>query len=55
MEGLTLTGSDADLDPLIDELLALRKSGVDEVSLRLYGEPEHSLRLVAERVVPALR
>lgn len=54
VEGLTLTGSDQDLDPLVDELLAFRQAGVDEVSLRLYGEPEQAIRLVAERVVPAL-
>lgn len=55
VEGLTLTGGAQDLDPLIDELLAFRRAGVDEVGLRLYGEPDAALRLVAERVAPALR
>jgi 5,10-methylenetetrahydromethanopterin reductase len=54
VEGLTLTGSEDDLSPLIDELLAFRRAGVDEISLRLYGDPESAIQLVAERVLPAL-
>jgi 5,10-methylenetetrahydromethanopterin reductase len=53
-DGLTLVGSHADLPRLLDRLRAFRDAGVTELSLRLYGEPEDSIRLVAERVVPAL-
>jgi len=48
VDGLTLTGRSDDLTPLIDELLAFRRAGVTETSLRLYGNPEAAIRLVAE-------
>jgi hypothetical protein len=31
-----------------------RRAGVTEIGLRLYGDPEAAIRLVAERIVPAL-
>ena len=52
--GLTLTAGSDNLTGIIDELLAFRRAGVTELSLRLYGEPEAALRLVAERIAPAL-
>ena len=55
VDGLTLVGGSSNLKPVIDELLAFRAAGVTEVSLRLYGEPEAALRLVAERVLPELQ
>jgi alkanesulfonate monooxygenase SsuD/methylene tetrahydromethanopterin reductase-like flavin-dependent oxidoreductase (luciferase family) len=54
VDGLTLTGVANDLQPIIDELLAFRRAGVTEIGLRLYGDPEAAIRLVTERVVPAL-
>ena len=55
VDGLTLAGSSSNLTPIIDELLAFRAAGVTETSLRLYGEPEAAIRLVAERVLPELQ
>jgi alkanesulfonate monooxygenase SsuD/methylene tetrahydromethanopterin reductase-like flavin-dependent oxidoreductase (luciferase family) len=55
VDGLTLTGNYAAVDRLIGKLRAYQDAGVDEVSLRLYDEPESSIRLVAEHIVPALR
>ena len=55
VDGLTLVGSGSKLTPVIDELLAFRVAGVTETSLRLYGEPEAAIRLVAERVLPELQ
>ena len=55
VDGLTLVGSESELTPVIDELLAFRAAGVTETSLRLYGAPEAAIRLVAERVLPALQ
>lgn len=52
--GLTLTGTPDDLARIIGELRLQQMAGVTEIALRLYGEPEASLRLVAEQVVPAL-
>ena len=54
VDGLTLTTGSDHLTGIIDELLAFRRAGVTEIGLRLYGEPEAALRLVAERVAPAL-
>jgi alkanesulfonate monooxygenase SsuD/methylene tetrahydromethanopterin reductase-like flavin-dependent oxidoreductase (luciferase family) len=54
VDGLTLTGVSNHLTPIIDELLAFRRAGVTEIGLRLYGDPEAAIRLVAERVVSAL-
>jgi len=53
-EHMTLVGDPGDLDRLVARLRALRDAGVDEVSLRLYDEPEAAIRLIAGRVVPAL-
>ena len=54
VDGLTLTGDSKHLTPIIDELLAFRRAGVTEVGLRLYGDPEAAIRLVAEGVAAAL-
>jgi hypothetical protein len=55
VDGLTLTGASNDLTRIIDELLAFRRAGVTEIGLRLYGDPEAAIRLVAAGVAPALR
>jgi len=54
VDGLTLTGASNDLTAIVDELLAFRSAGVTETGLRLYGDPEAAIRLVAEAVAPAL-
>ena len=54
VDGLTLTGTSSHLTPVIDELLAFRRAGVTEIGLRLYGDPEAAIRLVAAGLVPAL-
>jgi alkanesulfonate monooxygenase SsuD/methylene tetrahydromethanopterin reductase-like flavin-dependent oxidoreductase (luciferase family) len=55
VDQLTLTGGLADLDRLAGKLDAFRRAGVDEIGLRLYGDPASTIHRVAERVVPALR
>lgn len=55
VDRLTLTGGLADLDRLAGKLDAFRRAGVDEIGLRLYGDPASTIHRVAERVVPALR
>jgi len=52
---LTLCGSLQDIDRLTDRLLLFRDAGVDEVGLRLYGDPAATIRRIAERVAPAVR
>jgi alkanesulfonate monooxygenase SsuD/methylene tetrahydromethanopterin reductase-like flavin-dependent oxidoreductase (luciferase family) len=53
-DGLTLTGHSDELVSIIDELQAFNNAGVSEIALRLYGDPESAIRLVAERILPAL-
>ena len=54
VDGLTLTGTGNDLTRLVDKLLAFRAAGVNEIGLRLYGDPEAAIRLVAAAIAPAL-
>jgi alkanesulfonate monooxygenase SsuD/methylene tetrahydromethanopterin reductase-like flavin-dependent oxidoreductase (luciferase family) len=55
VDGLTLTGGSSDLTRIVDELLAFRRAGVTEIGLRLYGEPEEAIRLVAAGVALAVK
>ena len=55
VDNLTLTGDHADVDRLIGELQKFKAAGVTETALRLYDDPEESIRLIGEKVVPALR
>jgi alkanesulfonate monooxygenase SsuD/methylene tetrahydromethanopterin reductase-like flavin-dependent oxidoreductase (luciferase family) len=54
VRGLTLTGGLEDIDCIVAELRAMGDAGVTELGLRLYGEPDQAIRLVAERVQAAL-
>ena len=54
VDNLTWTGGPADIDRFIEEMLAFRAAGVTELAIRLYGEPEVSIRQIAERAMPAL-
>ncbi len=55
VDHLTLTGSLDDVDSLIEQIMTYRQAGVNELAIRLYGQPEDSIRLLGERVVPALQ
>ncbi|MCK6372431.1 MAG: hypothetical protein L6Q83_14105, partial [Gammaproteobacteria bacterium] len=52
---LTFTGGHDDLGPIISKLRRFAAAGIDEVSLRLYGDAEDSIRLIAKEVMPELR
>lgn len=52
---LTLCGTPATLDRLVDRLRQLQAAGLAGVALRLYADPAASIRLIGERVLPALR
>jgi 5,10-methylenetetrahydromethanopterin reductase len=54
VENMTLTGSPADIDRIAGHMQALGAAGLDEVALRLHGEPDEGLRLIGERLLPAL-
>ena len=53
-DGLTLVGDHGDIDRLLARVLAFRNAGITDLALRLYGSPEASIRLVAERIAPFL-
>jgi len=55
VDNLTLTGDHSDLDRLIAELETFKTAGVTEIALRLHDDPEASIRLIGEKVAPALR
>ena len=55
VDHLTLTGSVDDVDSLIEQIMTYRQAGVNELAIRLYGQPEDSIRLLGERVLPALQ
>jgi len=55
VDKLTLTGTPDDLDHIIEHLLEYKALGVTEVCLELKNHIEHGLKLIGERVIPALR
>ena len=55
VDNLTLCGTPARLEGIIARLHHLRDAGFDSVALRLYASPAESIRLIGERVLPALR
>lgn len=54
VDNLTFTGGLEDVDRFTSELLQFKAAGVSEFAIRLYADPEASIRLLAERVLPAL-
>jgi len=54
VDNLSLAGTPADLDPHIERLLALGRLGLNEVALKLHDDQAAAIRLIGERVVPAL-
>jgi hypothetical protein len=55
VDALTLTGTPAGLPRMIGYLKALHAAGCTDIVLELHDEPEEALRLIGERVIPALR
>jgi 5,10-methylenetetrahydromethanopterin reductase len=55
VENLTFTASVEDLDRKLEKLHEYASSGLSGISLRLYQDPAASIRLLGERVVPAIR
>jgi len=50
----TSASSVADLDHEIERLQRFKAAGLTEIALRIYDDPAASIRLIGERVVPAL-
>jgi len=54
VNNLTFAGTPADIDGFVEQLLAFESAGLNEFAIRLYGQPAAAMRLIAERVMPAL-
>ncbi len=54
VDNLTLTGSTDDMDHVIEHLKEMQAAGVQEISLELKKHQAHGIRLIGERVLPAL-
>jgi len=54
VDNLTFTGHVSDIDHVIDRLQEFKAAGLTEIALRLYQKPAESIRLIGEKVVPAL-
>lgn len=55
MHALTSTGGLDDLDREIERFKIFKRNGLTEIALRLHDDPMDALRIIGERVVPALR
>jgi alkanesulfonate monooxygenase SsuD/methylene tetrahydromethanopterin reductase-like flavin-dependent oxidoreductase (luciferase family) len=54
VENLTSCAAVDDLDKEIERLRQFREAGLTEIALRIYDKPAETIRLLGERVVPAL-
>ena len=54
VENLAFVGAIADIDKQADKLRRFEAAGLGAIALRLYADPAESIRLIGERVVPAL-
>ena len=50
----TSASSVANLDHEIDRLRRFKVNGLTDISLRIYENPEWTIRLIGEQVIPAL-
>jgi len=55
VENLTFAGGLDDIDRFVDQLLQFKAAGLTEFAIRLYDQPEYSIQLLAERVLPAMQ
>jgi alkanesulfonate monooxygenase SsuD/methylene tetrahydromethanopterin reductase-like flavin-dependent oxidoreductase (luciferase family) len=55
VDNVTLCGTPGMLDPVVAKLRHMAQAGLGSVALRLYADPAASIRLIGERVLPALR
>lgn len=55
VSNLTLAGDENDIDSAIDKLRAYEAAGLDEVALKVHGNPVEAIKLIGERVLPAFK
>lgn len=51
IDGLTISGTTGDFEPVLARLHDFAATGLDELALRIHDDPAHSIRLIGERVV----
>lgn len=54
VDNLTFTGGPDDIDRVATELNNFAAAGLDEVTLKIHGDAAQAIRLIGERLVPAL-
>jgi len=54
VDNLTFTGGPARIDEVAERLRALGNAGLDEVTLKIHGDAQEAIRLIGERLIPAL-
>jgi 5,10-methylenetetrahydromethanopterin reductase len=54
VDNVTLCGTTDHLEPVVAKLRHLKEAGLGGVALRLYADPAVSIRLIGERILPAL-
>ncbi len=54
VDNLTFAGDYSDIDRFIADMKKFEAAGLNEFALRLYDDPAESIKLIGERVVPAL-
>jgi alkanesulfonate monooxygenase SsuD/methylene tetrahydromethanopterin reductase-like flavin-dependent oxidoreductase (luciferase family) len=54
VENLTFAGDLSAIDRAIEHLRAFERAGLDEVALKVHENPAAAIRMIGERVVPAL-
>jgi alkanesulfonate monooxygenase SsuD/methylene tetrahydromethanopterin reductase-like flavin-dependent oxidoreductase (luciferase family) len=55
VDGLTITGTTADVPPVVARVQAFAAAGLDELAIRIHDDPAHAIRFIGRHVVPALR
>ncbi len=54
VENLTFAGDVATIDKAIEHLQAFEQAGLDEVALKVHGNPAAAITMIGERLVPVL-
>lgn len=55
VDNLTLSGDESSVERHVERLRGFRDQGLAGVALKLHGDQAHAVRVIGERVVPALR
>ncbi len=54
VDNLTFAGGPEDVASAVSKLRAYAAAGLDEVALKIHGEPEAALKIIGDRLLPAL-